>query len=89
MLANDDDPDSEVVTLSSTQATSAQGGTVTVTSGGLFRYVSADGFTGVDTFTYLISDQGGGTATGTVTVTNVAPVARDIAASTQSGTPST
>jgi uncharacterized repeat protein (TIGR01451 family) len=86
-IANDDDPDSEVVTLSSAQATSAHGGTVTVTSGGLLRYLSANGFTGVDTFTYLIADARGGTDTGTVavTVTNAAPVAQDIAISTPGG----
>ena len=72
-------------TISAFQATSAQGGAVTmITSGadmGSFTYVSNDGFTGTDTFTYTIRDTGldgiagnsddlTSTATVTITVAN-------------------
>src|SRR6186713_6046 len=75
----------DTFTVSAFQATSAQGGTVTmVTSGadmGSFTYVSAVGFTGTDTFTYTVRDAGldgvagngddlVNTATVTVNVTN-------------------
>ncbi len=72
--------------VSSFQATSAQGGTVSVvTSGaniGSFSYLPATGFTGADTFTYTLTDDGidgiaGNaddlTSTGTITV-NVSEV---------------
>ena len=87
-LANDDDPDSEAVSLASVQPTSAHGGTVTVTGDGTFRYVSADGFTGVDTFTYTVVDPRGATDTGTVTVTvtNANPVAPALSISTPGDT---
>ena len=65
-----------VLTITAFDATSAQGGTVSVTTSGpdmgKFTYTSAAGFTGVDSFTYTISNTGF-TATGTVTVTVAAP----------------
>jgi uncharacterized repeat protein (TIGR01451 family) len=87
-LANDDDPDSETVSLASVQATSADGGTVTVMVDGTFSYVSGDGFTGTDTFTYTVVDPRGATDTGTVTVTvtNANPVAPDLSISTPGDT---
>ncbi|MFI5932569.1 beta strand repeat-containing protein [Actinoplanes sp. NPDC051494] len=52
-------------------------GKATVTADGRIRYVPDAGFTGTDTFTYVISDGNGGSATATVsvTVTDSAPVA--------------
>jgi len=64
------------ITIVAFDATSANGGTVTmVTSGadmGKFTYVSAAGYTGPDSFTYTISNTGF-TATGTVSLTVSGP----------------
>lgn len=48
--------------------TSTQGGTVNMGADGAFTYLPAAGFTGVDTFTYTVTD-GSLTDTGTVTIT--------------------
>jgi hypothetical protein len=65
-----------VLTIVSFDATSANGGTVTmITSGadmGKFTYVSAAGYVGPDSFTYTISNTGF-TATGTVSLTVSGP----------------
>ncbi|MFC4267352.1 immunoglobulin-like domain-containing protein [Polaribacter marinivivus] len=57
---------SDALTLPS--ATSTQGGTVVVNAGQV-DYTPASGFTGQDTFTYVIKDLDGDTSTATVTVT--------------------
>ncbi|MGW5237401.1 Ig-like domain-containing protein [Monashia sp. NPDC004114] len=70
LLANATDEDQPPQTLTvSAGATSAQGGTVSVSSAGAFSYVPPAGFTGTDTFSYTVSDGNGGTNTSTVTVT--------------------
>ena len=51
---------------------SANGGLVTF-SGNNVQYTSAAGYTGLDSFTYTVSDGKGGTATGVVDVTVTAP----------------
>lgn len=66
LLANDSDADSDTLTAS-VASTSANSGTVTVSGGWVF-YTPASSFTGVDSFTYNLSDGHDGTATGTVTV---------------------
>ncbi len=82
----------QLLTVTSVSATSAQGGTVTLTAG-MVSYRPAANFTGDDSFTYLVGDNGttGGapdplSATGTVTIkvneVNDAPVAVDDAMST-------
>ncbi len=52
----------------------SDGGTISIVSGGI-EYEPADGFSGVETFTYTISDGNGGedTATVSVTVSNIVP----------------
>jgi len=50
-------------------ATSANGGTVSMNPDGSFSYTSAAGFNGVDTFTYTLTDADGATDTATVSVT--------------------
>jgi hypothetical protein len=75
----------DTFTISAFQATSANGGTVTMVQSGAdmgsFTYVSAANFTGTDTFTYTITDKGldgiagnaddlSTTATVTITVAN-------------------
>ncbi len=74
VLDNDTDPDGDPLSLLEFDATSNNGGTVTL-DGDTLLYIPAADFTGVDTFTYTISDGKGGTdtATVTVTVTQVAP----------------
>lgn len=55
-------------TLTAFDATSAQGGNVTVNADGSFSYNPPAGYEGVDTFTYTISNSGGASV-GTVTIT--------------------
>ncbi len=73
VLANDSDPDGDPLTLVS--VTQGNVGTVSVLGNGMVRYswdVPGQG-TGMDQFTYTISDGRGGTATAIVFVTLVAP----------------
>jgi hypothetical protein len=65
VLANDTDPDGDALTLES--VTQPAHGTAVMSNGGV-RYSPAPGFSGSDTFTYVVSDGKGGTATGTVTM---------------------
>jgi uncharacterized protein (TIGR03382 family) len=66
VLANDTDPDEDVLTV--TAVTQPANGTVTL-SNGVVRFTPEVGFTGVTTFTYTVEDGNGGTASATVTVT--------------------
>jgi hypothetical protein len=68
LLANDTDPDGDVVMLTAASTTSAEGGTV-VLDGGVVTYTPPVDFAGEDSFTYTVSDGYGGTAEGTVAVT--------------------
>ena len=82
VTSNDSELLGDTFEISAFDATSANGGTVTmVTSGadmGSFTYISNDGFTGTDTFNYTIRDDGMDgiagnaddlTSTATVTIT--------------------
>ena len=62
--------------LTAALGTAPAHGTVIVSRDGAFSYVPADGWSGPDSFTYLLTDPSGGTGTGTVVVT-VAPSADD------------
>ncbi len=64
--------------MASVSAISNEGGAVVVTADGV-QYTSAAGFTGQDSFDYVVTDQRGGTATGVVTLTvgNAKPAAPD------------
>ena len=66
--SNDSDPDGDAITVSAFDATSTAGGTVAVAADGSFTYDPPAGFTGVDTFTYTITD-GFLTDTATVSMT--------------------
>jgi hypothetical protein len=66
LLANDSDADTDTLTPT-VSSTSANGGTITVSSGWVF-YTPAAGFTGEDSFTYSLADGRGGSAVSTVTV---------------------
>jgi len=68
VLANDPDPEGDVLTV--TAVTQGANGTATITNGGTsVSYRPRNGFLGTDSFTYTISDGNGGTATAIVTVT--------------------
>lgn len=71
LLANDADPDQGPQPLAIVSIVSPTHGTAEVLSNGL-RYIPDPGFAGVDTFAYVAGDSGL-SATGTVTVTVVAP----------------
>ncbi|THH38371.1 ExeM/NucH family extracellular endonuclease [Aliishimia ponticola] len=84
LLANDQEFDGDLMTITSVDAVSASGaavslagGTVTYTPGDLFDALQA-GDTATDSFTYTVDDGKGGTDTATVTVTingvNTGPV---------------
>ena len=68
VLANDDDPDGDALTV--TGVSQPTSGASTVASGGAaVRYTPGPGFTGTDTFTYTVADGDGAAASATVTVT--------------------
>jgi hypothetical protein len=92
VLANDSDPDGDNLTVSA--VTQGSNGTVT-TDGSTVSYIPSPGFSGTDTFTYTVCDDGipprCDTATVTVTVNGVndAPSAVDDAAATDEDVPVT
>ena len=70
VLANDSDPDgTSVGTVTAFDATSVQGGNVSVSADGSFTYNPPSGYEGTDTFTYTLNDGEGNTDTATVTMT--------------------
>ena len=79
VLSNDDDPDGDALTITST--TNGTHGTAAIGGGGsALIYTPGAGYNGNDNFTYTISDGFGGFATAAVTLTNAAPVANNDAA---------
>jgi len=88
VLPNDSDPDGDNLTVQS--ATQPDNGSV-VNNGTDVTYIPDSGFSGIDVFTYTISDDDGEIATATVTVAvaavNDPPVAEDDFDSTDEGTP--
>jgi len=80
VVANDSDPTSDPLNVTDFDAASANSGTVACTDAGICTYTPPAGFTGVDAFSYTISDgQETATATVTVTVTSPAPVGDPVA----------
>ncbi|WP_432199573.1 Ig-like domain-containing protein [Erythrobacter sp. W53] len=81
VLANDNDPDGDALTVTSADAPN---GTVVIEADGTITYTPDPDFNGTDTITYQIDDGNGGTSTATVTVTvtpdNDAPVAGPLSA---------
>jgi VCBS repeat-containing protein len=70
VLSNDRDNEGDALTVTSTgvnQAT-AQGGQITLNADGSYTYTPASNFTGVDSFTYTITDDGSPVATSQATI---------------------
>jgi len=90
VLANDTDADGDTLTIVSVVATTASGGSASISGGGAtVDYTPAENFNGTDSFLYSISDgQAQVSATVNITVTSVndAPVANDDTASTDEDT---
>jgi parallel beta-helix repeat protein len=91
VLANDTDPDGDPLSVSSVG--SPEHGTATADPSGTITYRPAPGFSGLDSFTYTVSDGRGGTASATVAVevtfvesNNTSPQASDDAATTPEDT---
>lgn len=77
VLANDIDVDGDTLTL---ESATAESGSVSITESNTLLYTPQDGFNGIDTITYVVSDIFGETASATVSVTvdgNDAPVANN------------
>ena len=78
VLANDNDLDGDTLTVNTTPIVNVTNGTLVLNADGSFTYAPNSGWSGLDTFTYQMSDGNGGSAQGTVTLTvvgvNDAPV---------------
>ncbi|MBA2634146.1 MAG: tandem-95 repeat protein [Chloroflexi bacterium] len=81
VLDNDTDVESDVLSVESFDAASAEGGTITLNLNGTLHYTPALDFNGIDTFTYVATDgqDSSNSATVSITVTEVndAPIAGD------------
>ena len=92
LLANDSDPDAgQTLSVASVDSVSANGGAVVNNGNGTWTYTPAAGFSGVDTFNYVVTD-GVASAVGVVSVTvtlpapvNRLPVAVNDSATTNAG----
>jgi hypothetical protein len=70
VLTNDADADTgDSLSVSTFDASTIVGGTLTDNGGGSFTYVPSADFAGSETFSYNVADGNGGTGTGTVTLT--------------------
>ena len=73
VLANDTDADGDTLSLKSVG--SPAHGATKANADGTVTYTPAPGYTGTDSFTYVVADGKGGTANGTVSVTVASPIA--------------
>jgi hypothetical protein len=91
-LANDNDPEGGMIFLDSVSSPS-HGYTTMSASAGTITYTPEANYFGADSFTYEVSDEGGLTSTGQVTVTvasiNDAPVGNDLTISASVGSNTT
>ncbi|WP_147678517.1 Ig-like domain-containing protein, partial [Algibacter pacificus] len=97
VLTNDEDDEGDTQTVTTFDALSIEGGAVIVNNDGRYTYTPAPGFTGTDTFTYTICDDGTPVACDTTTVTIEVlsdpnldineVIANNDTATTESGTP--
>ena len=68
VLINDEEVDGQTLALETLATATGEGGDVLCTSDGSCTYTPLAGFTGEDTFDYIVSDPGKRSATGRVTV---------------------
>ena len=68
VLVNDHDADGNPFSITAVTTPSEKGGTVQANNDGTVTYTPPSGFTGVDTFSYTITDSNDGSGTATVTV---------------------
>ncbi len=91
VLANDSDVDNTPTSLTVTGSTNGTKGTVVCTTAGICTYTPNLNQIGPDSFTYTVTDPGGATATGTVSVTitgvNDTPIANADTLTTPEDTP--
>jgi hypothetical protein len=72
LLANDTDVDQDPLSVTSVSPVSARGGSLEML-GDLVMYIPPAFFTGADSFTYIVNDRRGGTATSTVALQVMPP----------------
>jgi uncharacterized repeat protein (TIGR01451 family) len=68
VLANDSDPDSDPITITTFSPISSQGGSVVVNANGSFTYTPPVSFLGDDEFTYVITDGNNASDLGVVVI---------------------
>jgi parallel beta-helix repeat protein len=69
----DGDSDGDSLSVTPFTGPTSQGGSLTLNADGTFSYTPATGFAGTDGFSYTLLDGNGGTATGTASISIVAP----------------
>ncbi len=84
VLANDSDPESDGISVIAVPSAPGHGSAIVEADGATITYTPADGFTGTDEFTYLLTDTEGAEAVGLVRIavlaspnTNRPPIAGD------------
>ena len=82
VLANDSDPDGDMLSIDTFDAMSEAGGTVEMMDDGSFTYTPPDAFFGEDGFTYTAVDGAGGMGTARVRIM-VAPTAEPLGTVTE------
>ena len=79
LIRNDTDADGDALAVNTTPIVDVSDGTLVLNADGTFQYTPTVGFSGVDSFTYEISDGNGGTSQAVVNITvnpvNEVPVA--------------
>ena len=68
-MTNDSDPDGNTLTVTTTPVSGPSHGSVTLNSNGLYTYTPTTGYTGEDTFSYQVCDNGTPSLCSTASVT--------------------
>ncbi|MFN7116869.1 MAG: Ig-like domain-containing protein [Saprospiraceae bacterium] len=91
VLSNDDDPNNDALTVTTTPVTSPTNGMLTLNNNGTFNYMPNPDFVGTDQFTYQVCDPSNAcdvaTVYITVSATDAAPIAQDDINNTLINTP--
>ena len=58
IISNDNDPDGDNITINTTPVSTPDNGIVTINANGTFEYTPTNGFIGIDSFEYVICDDG-------------------------------